>query len=169
MRAFYLIFIMAFVGVIFEIRSQNSFPCTSCLDQVPGSATLTDPLRQSNMLRCDLPNYPRYTYPYQKNRFKWYENTPANQSGVWNNKIRKDLYSGSVAYKVDPINSPFVSAANQGFGYLQYLLDEDLKPDNLPADGWELVKQDFGFANYNILGAADDIDNLTSLDLQPLP
>jgi len=160
MRTFYLVFIICFFGFNFGIKCQNSFPCATCLDQTPNSVTLTDPLRQADMSNCELPNYPRCIYPYQKNRFKWHENTPANQGGFWNYKIRKDLYPGSVNYEVDPINSPFVSAANSGYSYLQYLLDGDLKPDNLPADGWELVKQDFGFANYNNTNALVTISPL---------
>ena len=145
----------------------QTVPCVTCFEKNPSTVTITDPARYSDMVPCSsgtgIPNYQHF---YQRNRFKWYENSPG---GDWEFKVKQNLYPGGSTYMVEPNTSPFVAASSSTtFPYLRNLLKEDLNPDNLPADGWELIRQDFGFANYNNTGTNNGPDNLTSTDEQPL-
>ena len=120
--------------------------CVTCFGQTPTTVTITDPARYSEMVPCQGSGIPTYQKFYQRNRFKWYENSPG---GTWEFKIKRDQITGGGNYVVRPVTSPFVeAAASSTTPYLRNLLREDLEPDNLPADGWELIRQDFGFANY---------------------
>ena len=92
-------------------------PCVTCFQQTPTTVTITDPARYSEMVPCSAgTGIPTYQQFYQRNRFKWYENTPG---GDWEYKIRQNLNPGGSTYLVAPAQSPFVDASsNNTFPYL---------------------------------------------------
>jgi hypothetical protein len=83
-------------------------PCVTCFGQSPSTVTITDPARYNEMIPCQGGGIPSYQQFYQRNRFKWYENSPG---GDWEFKIKQNLYPGGSTYLVSPVTSPFVAAS----------------------------------------------------------
>jgi hypothetical protein len=130
--------------VVHVAMSQNS-PCSSCFDEIQNTRIITDPSRYVEMEPSTLVGQERYKYFYQKNQFRWYE----GNENTWRFKSPDRLENG--IYYVYDYLSPFI-AARQSSGqisHLQFLLKENFSSDNQPLDGWKLIKQDFGFWNYN--------------------
>jgi hypothetical protein len=119
-----LIHSILFVLMPLGLLGQN-VPCVTCFEQNPSTVTITDPARYSEMVPCSSgTGIPTYQQFYQRNRFKWYENSPG---GDWEFKIKQNLYPGGSTYLVSPETSPFVAASSSTtFPYLRNLLKEDL-------------------------------------------
>ncbi|HRH35119.1 MAG TPA: hypothetical protein PKY12_08660 [Catalimonadaceae bacterium] len=121
--------------------AQNCSTCFQNPQQViittqPGQATgqpvITDACR------------PKYQNFYQKNRFQWYFSESVTQ--YWY-KARPNTGIGGTA-TINPLLVPSLnSAVIEQYKYLNK--EGGTVPDNQPQDGWELVKQDLGFLNYN--------------------
>ena len=132
--------------------------------QIPYTATVTDPLKVSQLST-------QYSPPWRNNRFKWYGPRPAQDPlapdnwrgydpiAAYNIITRPQAGSGAPM----PITIPHCDEGQDYTFALRYGVASRLKgkePDYLSADGWELVKQDLGYLHHdNSLSATPNVEN----------
>ena len=111
----YLATIIFCILVLLQNANAQTPICTTCEQLNLQFVPITNPIQYQYMESCTS-DLGQYRFFYQKNSFKWYENS---YRADWEFKIMQNLNPGGSTYLVAPAQSPFVDASsNNTFPYL---------------------------------------------------